>query len=102
MSAVEKKSNVVVYGDWIYRGLVLAGFTAMMWLNQNFVTRGEFKQAMGDIHTSITQTHNKIDTLSGQFHELAIRLERISQKQAENTDRIRENTQGINDLNRKP
>lgn len=36
------KDLITKYGEWIYRGVMVLGIAAILWLNQNYVTRSEF------------------------------------------------------------
>lgn len=36
------KDLINKYGEWIYRGVMVLGIAAILWLNQNYVTRSEF------------------------------------------------------------
>lgn len=40
------RDAVSKYGEWIYRGVLLAGMAAILYLNQNYVTRAEFNAKM--------------------------------------------------------
>jgi hypothetical protein len=61
------KDIVSKYGEWVYRGAMIAGMAAILWLNQNYVTRSEFNAKM-----AMLDNQNDADNKSNTSAHLAI------------------------------
>lgn len=55
------KDLITKYGEWIYRGVMVVGIAAILWLNQNYVTRTEFNSKMAVLDNQ-NDADNKANT----------------------------------------
>ncbi len=50
------------YGEWVYRFAVMLGFVAVLWLNQNYVTKSDFSNDIKSLRQDITQGQQQINS----------------------------------------
>lgn len=78
------------YGEWVYRGILLVAMAAMLWLNQNYVTRSEFNAKVVSIDTK-NDTENKANVaahlaIQSSVADVATTLKLLAASQARMED----------------
>ena len=84
------KSFIIVYGEWFYRIIVVIGFAAVLWLNQNYATKHEFSEEItslkNDLGKMSQQINNRIDTLVTSVNTANTAIAVTQQRQEEIAD----------------
>ena len=78
------------YGEWVYRFAVILGFVAVLWLNQNYVTKSDFSNEIKSLRQDITQgqqqINSRIDALVNSVNAANTAIAVTQQRQSELDD----------------
>ena len=83
-----KESWFARYGTWLYRGMGALAFVSILWLNQNYVTRADFRESMNERKLQIEQFSAKIDQLTTVLNNINTTMAVVVRQQDINTKAI--------------